>query len=265
MQQVSTGLQFVNKAMAKQLTGLSYLGGINHSAKIAKNAKKGIDTYILYLAPSDSSGYNVCPMATEDCIKACLSESGHNRIDTKKNMINKARVKKTKLFFEEREFFMKWLCSEIDTYKAAAEKKGHGFSVRLNGTSDISPVQFRLNGKNILELYPDVQFYDYTKVLRRTELLYAYPNYDLTFSFSGSNWNDCEQAMVRGARVAVVFENELPAFFKGWPVVSGDESDVRYFDAPDVIVGLKFKKVRNKIDISTQKFIIPHGDEDCVY
>ena len=127
-------------------------------------------TYILYLAPASQSGYNVCPMSTEECRTACLTESGHNRIDVKKNAINKARIKKTKLFFEERDFFMTWLITEITNAMFDADKKGYKFSVRINGTSDISLESFKLNGMNILQYFPIVQFYDYTKVAKRFEL-----------------------------------------------------------------------------------------------
>lgn len=256
-------LSYVNRAMAKQLTGCAYVGNTNHSTKIAKNQKKGVDTYIIYLSPSDSSGYNVCPMATADCINACLHSSGQNRINTD-GRINKSRLTKTKLFYEDRNFFMHWIIDEIKAHRALAEKRGNDFSVRLNGTSDLSPVMFKLGGKNLLEMFPDVQFYDYTKVFNRVTLLDKYNNYDLTYSFSGSNWEQCEDALQQGMRVAMVFE-KVPAFYKDIPVIDGDETDLRYMDAKCVIVGLKFKKVRKKIDFTKQKFIIQKDDLNCTY
>ncbi len=95
-------VKFTTISAAKKLTGLSYLGSVASSSKIAKGLKYNEMTYILYLAPASQSGYNVCPMSTEECRTACLTESGHNRIDVKKNNINKARIAKTKLFFEHR-------------------------------------------------------------------------------------------------------------------------------------------------------------------
>jgi hypothetical protein len=256
-------LSYVNRAVAKQLSGVSYVGGVNHSAKISKNKKKAVDTYIIYLAPASVSGYNVCPMATADCMKACLHSSGQNRMD-QKGKINNARITKTKLFFEDRPFFMRWVIDEIKAYKALAEKKGNAFSVRLNGTSDISPVMFKLDEKTLFEYFPDVTFYDYTKVFNRCNLLQKFKNYDLTFSYSGSNWDECEQALAIGMRIAMVFE-KIPAFYKGIPVINGDETDLRYLDATNVIVGLKFKKVRTKIDFNTQSFIVKQTDKDCTY
>lgn len=259
-------LSFVTRGQAIKKTGFAYLGGVSHSSKIVKNEKKGVHTYILYLAPSTQSGYNVCPKATKDCIAACLAESGHNRMTLTfgSTRIKDSRIGKTQLFFENRPFFMNWLVAEIAAKKAKAEREGMEFSVRINGTSDLSLETFTLNGKNILQIFPDVQFYDYTKVFNRIKMLEKYPNYDLTFSYSGSNWLDCEAALSKGMRVAVVFE-EVPAFFRGVPVVSGDESDLRYWDAPNVVVGLKFKKVVNKIDFAKQKFVIPALHPDCIY
>lgn len=260
-------LQFTTISNAKKLTGLSYLGSVASSSKIAKGLKYNEMTYILYLAPASQSGYNVCPMSTEECRTACLTESGHNRIDVKKNAINKARIKKTKLFFEERNFFMTWLILEITKAKIDADTKGYKFSVRINGTSDISLESFKLNGKNILEYFPIIPFYDYTKVAKRFEMLNKYPNYDLTYSFSGHNMIQCVDLLSKGnGRVAMVFEGkQLPKSFMGYKVIDGDAYDMRYIDEQGVIVGLKFKKVRNKIDTSNNKFIIPMDSKFSVY
>lgn len=245
---------YQNRAQAKRITKLSYLGGIATSSKIAKGLKYDEMTYILYLAPAKMSGYEVCPMRSAECTAACLNESGHNRIDIHDNTINKARIAKTKLFFEQRDFFMRWLQDEITAAQKKAAAAGMKFSVRLNGTSDLSPEQFNLKGKNILEMFPDVQFYDYTKVYKRIQLTQKYSNYDITYSYSGTNSVECMNALLQDVRVAVVFE-ELPETFMGYPVIDGDAYDMRYLD-DTVIVGLKYKKVRNKLDQEKSKFVI---------
>jgi hypothetical protein len=246
---------YQNRAQAKRMTGLSYLGGIATSSKIAKGLKYDEMTYILYLAPADRSGYEVCPMRSAECTAACNNESGHNRIDIHDNTINKARITKTKLFFEQRRFFMQWLQDEISAASKKAQAAGNKFSVRLNGTSDLSPEQFQLDGKNILELFPEIQFYDYTKVPKRIQLTKKYSNYDITFSYSGANAVQCQDALLQGTRVAVVFE-EVPDTFWGRPVIDGDQYDMRYIDPSPVIIGLKYKQVRNKLDKSTTSFVI---------
>jgi hypothetical protein len=264
---IMSKLKFTTIGNAKKVTGLSYLGSVASSSKIAKGLKYNEMTYILYLAPASQSGYNVCPMSTEECRTACLTESGHNRIDVKKNAINKARIKKTKLFFEEREFFMGWLVTEIEKAKYNAEQLGYRFSVRLNGTSDIEPTLFQHNGRVIFELFDDVKFYDYTKVAKRFGLLQFYPNYDLTYSYSGHNTIQCLDLLdKKQGRIAMVFEGKvLPVSFMGFKVIDGDAYDMRYLDEQGVIVGLKFKKVRNKIDTANNKFIIPMDSKFSVY
>ncbi len=264
---MSTITKFSTIGNAKKQTGLSYLGSVASSSKIAKGLQYNEMTYILYLAPANQSGYEVCPMRTPECTEACLTESGHNRIDVKKNAINKARIAKTKLFFEQREFFMGWLVTEIEKAKAVAADKGMRFSVRLNGTSDIEPTLFKHNGKTIFQLFDDVIFYDYTKVSKRFRLLDKYTNYDLTYSFSGHNMFQCLDILSnKKGRVAMVFEGKvLPTEFMGYKVIDGDAYDMRYLDEQGVIVGLKFKKVRNKIDTANNKFIIPMDSPFSVY
>ena len=260
-------MKFTTIGNAKKITGLSYLGSVASSSKIAKGLKYNEMTYILYLAPAEQSGYNVCPGSTAECREACLTESGHNRIDVKKNAINKARIKKTKLFFEHREFFMGWLVAEISKAKADAIAKGFTFSVRLNGTSDIQPTLFKFNGKVIFDIFNEVTFYDYTKVANRFKLLDKYSNYDLTYSFSGYNMLQSMELLENNkGRVAMVFEGkQLPISFMGYKVIDGDAYDMRHLDETGVIVGLKFKFVRTKIDTAHNKFIIPMDSKFSVY
>lgn len=252
-------MQFTSIAAAKKQTGLSYLGMVNSSVKHLKNYKYAEMVYALYLAPASLSGYNVCPMSNAECRALCLNESGKNKMDIKLNRINNSRVKKTKLFFEHREFFMQWLIADIIKYKKVADKEGYHFSVRLNNTSDINPESFYIRKDektiNILQMFPDIQFYDYTKVHNRIDLLNKYKNYDLTFSYDGYNWNVCENMLNNNVRVAAVFKNKLPETWNGVKVIDGDLYDTRFIDERNVIVGLKFKQVRNKLQ-KDMKFVI---------
>lgn len=248
-------MKFTSIAEAKKLTGLSYLGMVNSSVKHKKNYKYTEMVYALYLSPARTSGYNVCPMSNKECEAMCLNESGRNKMDIKLNKINSARIKKTRLFFEHREFFMEWMLTEINNCIKKAEKNNFHFSVRLNNTSDISPEQFQYDGKNILQLYSTIQFYDYTKVPKRAELVKKYNNYDLTFSYDGYNWDICKKMLDNNIRVAVVFYGKLPKKWNGYKVIDGDLYDTRFLDKKNVIVGLKFKHVRNK-PTKDMKFIV---------
>jgi hypothetical protein len=254
-------LIFTTKAQARKDTGLSYLGTVSMTAKHRKSLKYNEMVYSLYLAPGNTSGHEVCPGRTDECSKFCLANSGMNTMSQikKPEVINKSRIKKTKLLFEERQFFVSWLAAEIQSAKDKAEKLGFAFSVRLNNTSDIAPTEFYLikedgDIQNILEIFPDTQFYEYTKVKSRLALTKLYSNYDLTFSYSGKNWDDCKTMLDNNIRVAVVFK-KIPPMFEGFEVVDGDLYDMRYKDKEVVIVGLKFKRVREKLTDDI-KFVI---------
>lgn len=249
-------MNFTTKTHAKAKTGISYLGSVNLSTKHKKAYDYKELTYGLYLAPAKMSGYEVCPMRTKECTSLCLNGSGHSLAYG--DMINGSRIRKTKLFFEHREFFVRWMIAEIITARDKAKRLGYRFSVRLNNTSDIPPTSFYITegGKsvNILELFPDVQFYDYTKVPNRTTLSSKYPNYDITFSYSGLNMETCEEMLKNKVRVAMVFK-KVPETFMGYKVVNGDNYDMRYLDPKNVIVGLKFKVVKNRVS-KNSKFVI---------
>jgi hypothetical protein len=244
--------------------GFSYIGSVNSSSKIAKTNKVlEIDTYVQYLAPSNLSGHNVCAMANDYCIKGCLNTSGRAKMNKSYAMIMNARINKTKLFYSDRELFNSLLFNEVKNAYKRTIAKGKEFAVRLNGTSDLSPILFKHEGKNILETFPDVIFYDYTKILNRINLTQKYPNYDLTFSFSGHNWDDCLTALKNNVRVAVIFNvekgKELPKTWEGFEVVDGDVTDYRPLDAKNVIVGLRWKSIKDKSvndQIKTSPFVI---------
>lgn len=246
-------MDFTSIKKAISDSGVWYLGGIKTSHKMDLSYKHGTITYCLYLAPSNLSGYNVCP-CSKYCKEFCLNGSGRNRLDTihtqkinEQNLsaIDKSRIKKTKLFFEEKTFFMNWLIAEIKRAQNYAKKLNMEFSVRLNGTSDINILDFNLDNKNILDLFPTVQFYDYTKVPNRFNLLNKYKNYDLTFSFNGHNWTICESLLKKRHKVAVVFNGKLPKKYRGYNVIDGNKYDMRYIDKGGQIIGLTYHKVAN--------------------
>ena len=241
--------------------GCSYLGGVTHSAKMVYSYNKGTATYCLYLAPSTMANPNrtVCPN-DKWCRNFCLNGAGRNKGDIisrgfEESNINKSRIKKTNFFFDEKETFMQILIHEITREKNKAEKNNMEFSVRLNGTSDISPEDFILHGKNILEIFPDVTFYDYTKIPQRIALMKKYPNYDITLSFNGYNKLASETFLKHGGKVAVVFLNNLPKKFLGYEVIDGNGYDMRYKDKPQTIIGLHYHKTAN--DYVNGEFITP--------
>lgn len=248
-------------AQMREQVGVSYLGKTQVSSKLAKGSKYNVLTYGVYLAPSTLSGYNVCPNSAA-CKDSCLNGSGHNKVELMcgKNRIQNARIKKTKLLFEDRKLFTSLLFREIEYAILKAERSNMSFAVRLNCTSDIDLKALKENGLNIFELFPNVQFYDYTKVASRV-FNNEYKNYDLTLSFNGYNKASCIKALENGNRVAVVFSEKLPETYWGFKVVDGDKYDMRYLDMPNVVVGLKYKHIatdykNHKFEMPSNRFIV---------
>lgn len=210
--------------------------------KIQKGTKLGYLSFILHLAPADLSGHNTCPKATAGCKAACLNTAGRGGMFKKgenTNMIQKARIRKTLAFFNDREQFMADLAKDIRKGIKQATKLGLTPVFRLNGTSDLSFEKYEVEGaKNIFALFPDVQFYDYTKVLGRKVADIA--NYHLTFSAADGNDADVNKAIAQGMNVTVVFD-KIPATYKGKTVFNADETDLRFLDPKGVVLGLKAK------------------------
>ena len=242
------------KNYKKPKSGWKLLG--KSSTKTEKGQKLGYITYIMYLAPhtQNSKGINLCPFASKGCIKACLFSSGRGRFTS----VEKARINKTNFYVENRQTFLKQLCKNINTIVNRHKKDGKKFCIRLNGTSDLNWIRQKIDGKNIFETYPDIQFYDYTKN-HYMILENSFSNYHLTFSRSEKNEVIALNLLSDGFNVAMVFENELPEYYKGYKVINGDESDLRFLDEKGVIVGLTYKKSKDK-DVKNNPFIISKED-----
>jgi len=210
----------------------------HQNAKTAKNSQ--FDEYlsaILHLAPFNLSGYNVCPAASKGCAMACLNTAGRGRFDN----VQQARIRKTKLFYSNRNEFILLLVKDITALVRKAIKLNKKPVVRLNGTSDIDWENIEIiGGLNIFDYFPDVQFYDYTKRPDRV-VTNTYPNYHITFSMSEVNEIVALRLAKRGYNVAVVF-NSIPNNWQGLNVINGDNHDLRFLEGyQGAIIGLKAK------------------------
>lgn len=204
--------------------------------KIQKGTKLGYLSFILHLAPADLSGKEVCPKRTAGCTAACLNTAGRGGMFKKgenTNMIQKARIRKTQYFFADRAGFLADLEADIRKAIRYAERQGLTPVFRLNGTSDLSWEKY-----GIIEKFPQVQFYDYTKVFGRK--VQHLPNYHLTFSAADGNDADVQKAVAAGMNVTVVFD-KLPETYMGKPVFDADDTDLRFLDPKGVVLGLKAK------------------------
>lgn len=215
------------------------------NTKIIKGEGKGYKTYILHLAPADLSGHEVCPKRTPGCTAACLNTSGHGGMfkpGETTNKVQEARKRRTRAFFDNRDQFMNDLAGDIIRAIKQAEKQGMTPVFRLNGTSDLSWEKYRFDARfkgytardvNIFELFPNVQFYDYTKVLGRK--VSGIANYHLTFSRAENNDADVQKALRQGMNVAAVYD-QIPE-----GMYSADEDDLRFLDPSVGMMGLKAK------------------------
>ena len=231
--------------------------------KVLKGMEYGFNTYILHLAPADLSGREVCPKRTVGCSAACLNLAGRGGMFKRgesTNVIQQARIRKTKLFFENRNEFMALLVKDIELAIKQSARLGLTPVFRLNGTSDLSWEKYpvTIKGKvnsdtfigsvnivynNIFEAFPNIQFYDYTAVLGRK--VNGVANYSLTFSAKDGNDAYVREAIKQGYNIATVFGikkgSPMPSEYMGLPVFNGDESDLRFLDPKGVIVGLYAK------------------------
>lgn len=232
---------------------------IDANPKTIKGQKKGYMTAVLYLAPADSSGTQLCPVSNlAGCVASCLNTAGRggmaagnatfaaaNGQALPDNAIQRARLRRTAWLNSDQAGFMAALSDEIRAFVRKAKARRLVPVVRLNGTSDIRWESIACGDHaNVFEAFPRVQFYDYTKIPNRR--VAGIPNYHLTFSYS----HRPQYAPIVAKALAnysadvsfsVVFHGAMPAYFLGRPVINGDESDLRFLDQPGVVVGLTAK------------------------
>jgi hypothetical protein len=211
---------------------------VNSNPKIDKSNKVSEKYWscIMHLRPISTK---ICPYQDiAKCKDACLNTAGLGGVYPS---IQKARQKKTDLFLNDRDEFMQQLVKDINTFIRACKRKDKRPAIRLNGTSDIQWEYIEIDGyENIFAMFPDVQFYDYTKI--PTRKIEHIPNYHLTWSYSEANEKYAKMFDKVPNNKAVVFKNKiLPTMFKGLKVIDGDTHDMRFLDEPNSVVGLKAK------------------------
>jgi hypothetical protein len=209
---------------------------VGTDAKTVKGEKFGYLTGILYLAPANEAGFgNLCTNASAGCLASCLYTAGRGAM----NNVKEARIRKTRLFFSDKPKFLETISQDITNLVNSGKKEQKKVCVRLNGTSDVPWERL-----GIFDTFPEVQFYDYTKSAKRAidfALGKMPKNYHLTFSRSEENENSALEVLRTGGNIAAVFANKLPKEWKGYTVIDGDESDLRFNDGKNVVVGLKAK------------------------
>lgn len=218
--------------------------------KTQKGLKHGYLTAILHLSPANLSGAEMCQWRTKGCTADCLNLAGRggiNKQDETTNTIQQARLRRTRLFTDNRNEFMLRLMLDIRKLRKYASENNLKLAVRLNGTSDIAWENIGLADDftstwyvNIMARFPDVQFYDYTKApfgARGHDV----PNYHLTFSYAETMANHLNAVtwLKNGHNVAIPFatkkQESIPSAFhlEHWgptPTINGDDTDLRFLD-----------------------------------
>lgn len=238
---------------------------VDANAKTVKGQKKGYITGVMYLAPANLSGINVCPFyEVAQCGDTCLNYQGRGGIAANSatfvapngmivpdNNIQKARIRRTQMFHNDREAFMLKLEKEIHALIRKGNRENLIPVVRLNGTSDIRWENIRFkDGETIFQKFPDIQFYDYTKISNRKNLPY---NYHLSWSYSEASWKYMNMRPFDLNWVVVFRDTNFPETFMGRKVIDGDETDLRFLDPANVVVALKAKGSAKK---DTTGFVI---------
>ena len=248
---------------------------INQDPKTSKGTKEGYITAIMYLAPAELSGKNVCSFSTAGCRAVCLNQAGRGAF----TYIQQSRLNRTRYFLIHRKDFLNNLVLRISNFLIYAEKKNLIPVIRLNGTSDIpfENIKIKLsdlleykkldNKKhkkvftafiqkdgikehlNIMSIFSNVQFYDYTKYpMNRRPKALTQSNYDLTFSRAENNEAEALEYMRNfQGRSSFVFSDALPKTYKGFKVINADETDLRFLEPKNVITGLVFKGTKAKL------------------
>jgi len=223
--------------------------GVGNNAKTVKGDGSEYLTAIMYLSPADKvEGINVCPMAVlAGCKAGCLDEAGRGQM----NVVQRGRMRKTILWRDFPEVFLAQLREDLDKFQRYCKKRGITPCVRLNGTSDI-------RWENHIDMaveYPDIQFYDYTKDVKRLDKKLP-SNYHLTLSFSQATMRYSgmvidQMRKHKSANMAVVFrhKDKIPEKYMGFTVVDGDKDDLRFLDPKGVVVAL-YAKGKAKQDTS---------------
>ena len=242
----------------------------------------GLSLYHGYKEP----GFNSCPGATAGCFDNCLSitaglnfaygggalEFGGGPLAMKGPRL--AHFARMQASLRDPEAMMMVLDDEVGKALVGTRERGNMLGVRLNVLSDIPPKTY----KALMDKYPDVTFFDYTKLSSNKPIA---PNHDLTYSSTGvsqpgigvnnpdQNWQHMVARMEEGHAVAMPFTTApgeaLPKWIldkktgKKYEIVDADTHDFRPADkwgkekgSVGFISGLRNKSNHKGIDAARE-------------
>jgi hypothetical protein len=196
------------------------------------------------------SGRNLCLFATRGCAASCFAD--YDRLAWPQN--KRAAQARTLLLARDAAAFFAILKADLASEAMNARRHGLPLVARLNVVSDVA---WEREHPALLGDFPAVQFMDYTKDASRILNGTLPKNYHLTFSRSESNEADCRRVLAAGHNVTVVFRKPpFPATFWGYPLIDGDQNNLRFRDPAPCVVGLKAKGAGARRD--TTGFVLDH-------
>lgn len=234
------------------------------NTKTRKSMRVEYRIVALSLAHASESGHNVCPQSTPACRQHCVGGDGVG-LEVVWRQIMAGRILKTEYLHQDRQGFIVQFIGELHREARISERECSQLVARLNTFSDI-PWEHRQYGM-IPQLFPDVRFYDYTKLHHRVMVTPA--NYHLCGSWSEKQKHQeaCFDLLMQGRNVAVAFGVEgaytghralmqdIPASFRllghDFVTYDGDDTDLRFLDeGPDSrgygrVCALRFKAGTN--------------------
>lgn len=195
----------------------------------AKLAKDPTPTMGLSLSPARTSGIgNLCTHSTPECRKVCLFTAGHGRYHS----VQEGRKVRARFMAQHPAAFHALLRREI--LAALRRNKRNHVAHRLNVVTDID---WHNKHPWLADIPHRARFYTYTKDLAR---MTTNTREDMTYSISERQRTPDQVAalLADGHRLAMVADwPTLPKTWRGYPVVNGEKSDLRYRDpAPSLVI-----------------------------
>jgi len=277
---------------------------VNNNPKTSPDLERGFLIGTLYLAPQKNiinaphygidydtkainlSKVNLCKHATTGCSTACIYHQGiFKHALFQKNKVKQARLKRTLKFLTQRDSFFVQLIKEIKALQRKAKRKKITPIISLNGTSDIlwEKESFMFKDKeykHIMELFPEIEFFDYTKydILKSRKKLPL--NYSLTYSRAGTHrgkviddWVTLSTYLNKSINVAVICSKNIKdtllqdSTYEQYNLIDGDLYANRVQDKTSKKEqgSLILMEVKKKTDISSSGFIIQTQEEITQY
>jgi hypothetical protein len=216
--------------------------------------------YLIHNKEGEAHGVkNMCAFATKGCSSMCFGNVKRLK------MIEGIKIKRSLLLQNDPDLYLAFYVNEVIRLKNYAKMKKMKLVLRLNGTSDKDFTKMGL-----YSIFPDVQFCEYTKnpYLVKKYMNDELPrNLHLTLSRSEDNHDFALECLASGLiNVAIPFSSNFPSEWEGYPVVSGDNHDLRFLDPTGGhVIALNFKGYSKQLKDGVKSgFIVESVDKKQV-